>query len=70
MAQNWRITTQVQSSKLRPGGDFDDVMEVRFETIPEGIAGLIEVPLRVYEPEFVANEIERRVANIKAVQGL
>lgn len=70
MAQNWRITSQRQSSKLRDGGDFDDVMEVRFETIPEGITGMVEIPLRVYEPEFVANEIERRAANMKAVQGL
>ena len=70
MATNWRITSQRQSSQLAPGGEFNDVMEIRFETIPEGVPGLIEVPLRMYEPEFVANEIESRVANIKAVQSL
>lgn len=70
MAVHWRITGQRQSSKLVAGGDFDDVMEIRFETIPEGVPGVIEVPLRVYGAEFVANEIDRRVTAIKEVQAL
>lgn len=70
MATNWRITSQRQSSKLNDGGGFDDVMEVRFETIPEGVPGLIEFPLRVYASDFVASEIERFVARIKAVHEL
>lgn len=70
MATNWRITSQRQSSQLAPGGEFNEVMEIRFETIPEGVPGLIEVPLRQYTADFVSSAIDQRVDAIKAVQAL
>ena len=70
MATDWRIVSQNPGSVLQPGGNFLDVMEIRIETIPEAIPGFLQIPMRVYEPEFVRSEIDRYVANVKAVQAL
>lgn len=70
MATTWRITAQRQADVLTPQGTFDSVMEINFETIPEGIPGQVIVPLRVYSADYVANQVENRVAAIKAVQAL
>lgn len=70
MATEWRVTAQRQTDRLTPQGTFESVMEVNFETTPEGITGQLIVPLRVYTPDFVASEIDNRVAAIKAVQSL
>lgn len=70
MATNWRVTAQRQGSNLTPQGTFDDVMEVSFETIPEGVTGLVVIPVRLYEPDYVASQIDARVSQIQAVQAL
>ena len=70
MAANWRVTSQTQVSQLTANGTFEDSMEVRFETQPEGTPGMVTVSLRYYTPEYVADMIEARVAAIKAVQAL
>lgn len=70
MATNWRVTAQRQNSKLNSQGTFDEVMEVHFETLPEGVAGMVEIPLRVYDADYVAEIIDNRVTSIKAVSAL
>jgi hypothetical protein len=70
MATDWQVTAQRQTDVLTPQGTFETVMEVNFQTIPEGITGQVVIPLRVYEADYVATQIDNRVAAIKAVQQL
>lgn len=70
MATDWQVTAQRQTDVLTPQGTFETVMEVNFQTIPEGITGQVVIPLRVYEADYVASQIDARVAAIKAVQSL
>lgn len=70
MATDWQVTAQRQTDILTPQGTFETVMEVNFATIPEGITGQVVIPLRVYEADYVATQIDNRVAAIKAVQNL
>jgi hypothetical protein len=70
MATDWQVTAQRQTDILTPQGVFETVMEVNFQTIPEGITGQVVIPLRVYEADYVASQIDNRVAAIKAVQRL
>jgi hypothetical protein len=70
MATDWQVTAQRQTDVLTPQGTFETVMEVNFQTIPEGITGQVSIPLRVYEADYVASQIDNRVAAIKAVQSL
>lgn len=70
MATDWRITGQTPGVKLQADGSLPNTMEVRFETIPEGIPGVISVLMRNYSPEFVQSEIDSLVATMKAVNNL
>lgn len=70
MATDWRVTAQRQTDQLTPQGTFETVMEVNFETIPDGITGQVVIPLRAYDADYVASAIDARVATIKAVQSL
>lgn len=70
MATDWRITTQAQTTTLTQDGRFIDSMEVNFITLPEETPGRITVPLNQYTAEFVRQEIDSRVAEMKAVQEL
>lgn len=70
MANNWRVTGQRQSSTLDGNGQFRDVMEVSFETLPEGTAGKVSLPLNTYNEETVRDMIDARVAIMQAVHNL
>lgn len=70
MATDWQVTAQRQVDELTAQGTFETMMEVNFQTIPEGITGQIKVPIRLYEPDYVASQIDGRVAAIKAVHNL
>lgn len=70
MATHWQVTAQRQTDVLTPQGTFESTMEVSFQVIPEGINGMVSVPLRIYTADTVQDMIDRRVAEIKAVQGL
>lgn len=70
MPNNWRVTGQRQTSTLNGAGGFTDVIEVSFETIPEGVAQKINVPLNLYSPEYVAAQVDQRVATIQAIHNL
>lgn len=70
MAAEWRITGQSQGVKLVEGGNLVDVMEVRFETIQEGVGGMIQFDLRNYTPDIVESAIQQRVDTIRAVHAL
>lgn len=70
MAATWRVTDQTEAQVLTPRGTFEHVMEVRYETMPEGISGMVQVPWRLYTEDYVRTVIEERVQAIKAVSGL
>lgn len=70
MAANWRITGQQQQTRLNGNSDFVDVIRVSFVTIPEDIAGMVEIPLRMYTPEAVEHAVNERVSVLQAVHNL
>lgn len=70
MATTWRILAQRQIDNLTPQGTFEPSMQIDFETIPEGIAGQVVVPLRQYTEQFVRESIDSRVGVMQAVQNL
>lgn len=70
MANTWRVTGQRQSSTLNGNGQFVDVIEVSFETLPEQISGKVSVPLPQYGEDYVRTLIDERVAVLKAVHNL
>lgn len=70
MAVNWRITSQRQIDQLTGTGSFEPAMEVHYETIPDGIPGMVTVSLRYYTADNVRTEIENRVAVIQEIQNL
>lgn len=70
MAQpTYTISEQVQRSRLRAGGGFEEVMEVYFTT-SHNVRGSVCVPLASYSAETVAAAIAERVAHIDAVANL
>lgn len=70
MAANWRITGQAQQTRLNGNSDFVEVIRVSFVTIPEDIAGMVEIPLRMYSAEAVESAVNERVAVLQAVHNL
>lgn len=70
MATNWRVTGQRQIDDLTANGSFEPAMEVNYETIPDGVQGMVKVPLRYYTADFVRAEIDKRVNEIQSVQNL
>ncbi len=70
MADNYTITDQRQTSRLKPGGGFEEVMEVTFQTVPSGVVATAEVPLSRYSAENVADIVAKRATDIEAVHNL
>ena len=70
MATNWRVTSQRQIDQLTGTGSFEPAMEVHYETIPEGIPGMVTVALRYYTEDNVRVEIDNRVRVTQAIQNL
>jgi len=68
-ALTYRVTDQIQRSRLRPSGGFEDVMEVYFMTYG-GTAGSVTIPLAQYSTELVQRIVSERVAHIEAVAAL
>jgi hypothetical protein len=70
MANDWRITGQKQETAIDGNSQFRDVIRVSFETIPEGYAGSVQIPLNMYGPEVVARAVQDRTDILKAVHQL
>lgn len=70
MATNWTVTSQRQIDQLTGTGSFEPAMEVHFETIPEGIPGMVTIPQRYYTEDNVRDAIDSRVRVMQAVQNL
>lgn len=70
MANTWRVTGQRQTTSLNGNGQFIDVFEISFETVPEQISGKVSVPLNLYGEEYVRNLIDERAATMRAVHNL
>lgn len=66
---SYTIADQVQRSRLRSSGGFEDVMEVYFVT-SHNVRGSVTIPLATYSAESVAAAITERLAHIDAVQNL
>lgn len=69
MADNYSVTSQRQTSRLSPGGQFEQGMEVRFRTVT-GTDGMVFIPLSRYNAENVHAAIADYVAHIDAVNQL
>lgn len=70
MANNWRVTGQRQSSTLDGNGQFRDVIEVSFETIPEQTAGKVSIPLNMYGEDTVRAAIDELAGKMQAIHNL
>lgn len=70
MAAGWRVTGQRQETAIDGNSQFREVIRVSFETIPEGYAGNVIVPVNLYNAETVAEAIEDRVSRLKSVHEL
>lgn len=70
MADTFKITDQRQTTRLKPNGGFEDVMEIAFTTVPGNVSGQIMVPLPLYNADHVRTEIESYVERINAVGSL
>lgn len=70
MAADYTITAQRQTQSLDPQGQVTSVMVVSFQTIPEGVAGSVDVPLAQYTEDAVRSMIEARVQAIRAIHNL
>lgn len=69
MADTYHITNQKQSTALAPGGSFQDVMNVTFETA-SGTVGTVKIPLTQYSADAVKAAVEARVSEIDKVNAL
>lgn len=70
MAAGWRVTGQRQETALDGNSQFKDVIRVSFETIPEGYAGNVVIPINMYNEETVATAVEDLASRLKAVHNL
>lgn len=69
MAESWAVTSQRQTTRITPGGRFEQVMEVHFRTA-HGVDGYVDVPLSQYTADNVKEQIDGYVAAIGEVHNL
>ena len=69
MAQDYRITNQRQTTALSSAGQFQDVIEVTFETT-HGTVGSVRVTVAIYSADNVAKAVQDRVDQLNAVAQL
>ena len=69
MADTWRVINQKQTQVITAGGTFTDVMEVTVE-VTGGTTFVERIPLQAYSADAVKAAVEKRVADILAVEQL
>lgn len=70
MADKYKVLSQRQVTVLKPGGGFDNAMEVTFEVVRTGTTASVDIPLSRYSADTVSEAIDAYVANIEAVHNL
>ena len=70
MADKYWVLSQRQVTTLKPGGGFENAMEVTFEVIATGTTANVDIPLSRYSADTVSQAIDAYVANIEAVLNL
>ena len=48
MAEDWTVGGQGQGHQIGATGGLLDVWRVNFRTIPEGVSGYVDIPLKTY----------------------
>lgn len=67
MAENYRVTDQTRMLDIGASGVPVEVWEVKFETIPSGIASYEKIPVVDYTPAHVGEVLTKAAADIEAV---
>jgi hypothetical protein len=70
MAANYVIVSQVPKTRAKPGGLFEQVMQITFTTKPSDQVGTVDVPIRMYAADEVDKIVAQQAATIEAVQHL
>ena len=70
MAEGYTVTGQRPTTIINPAGKVIPVIEVSFDTVPEGIPGKVDVPQAGYNVKTAQAAIEAQVATLKGVHAL
>lgn len=70
MAATYKVVSQTPVTAAVPGGQFQEAMEIVYETIPSGVTGRVRVPLSAYGPGHVDEVLTDAAATLEAVQKL
>lgn len=70
MASNFRVTGQRPSSRVTPTSQIQRTVEITFETVPYGIAGMVEVAESDYEPGAIRDLLTKKAADLISVHEL
>lgn len=69
MAMRWRILSQRPTERLTPSGSFESIVVVNFET-GKGSPGVVNIPARLYTPEYVQEQVEAAAKTIIAIEDM
>jgi len=69
MAMKWQVISQRQTERLTPGGSFESVVQVGFQ-LASGTTGTVEIPARLYSPEYVQAQVDAAATTMIAVENL
>lgn len=69
MAQGWRVIGQRQMSDLTPQNTFETVAVVQFQ-LDSGTVGEVKIPVRLYTPEYVQEQVGKLAQHMIAVESL
>jgi len=69
MAMKWMVTYQRQTERLNDGGSFEQIVKVGF-ALASGTKGEVEIPQRLYTPEYVQAQVDSAATTMIAVENL
>jgi len=70
MADDYTVTAQRPTTIISKAGKVTPVIEVSFDTVPEGIPGKVDVPQAGYNVQTAKKAIEDQVSVLKGVHAL
>ena len=73
MAEDWTVEGQGQGHDIAASGALQDVWRVNFRTVPEGVSGYVDIPLKTYLADplgSVSSRVQPLVDAIKQTQAL
>jgi hypothetical protein len=70
MADDYSVVSQRSTTVVTDANGLQNVVEIKFKTIPEGIIGTVDIPSDNYTLDTAKAAIEAQVATLKAVHAL